>query len=213
MFPLADARGPRPRLRRAPDARRPAAQVPEHARTARCSPRARSSTGSTMPGGRSPQPARRSWSRATPTCSMLHQAGVERVVASMGTALTERQVARAAAGLLGTVRLAFDADAAGQEASLRGMELAQRARAAGAGGLAARRPGPGRRAPPSAGGLRAALEPPSGALPDLPGRAGRWSRASARRALPACAGAAAPRRRQSVERDERGADGVRPARI
>jgi DNA primase len=57
---------------------------------------------------------------------MLHQAGVERVVASMGTALTERQVAELRR-LCSTVRLAFDADAAGQEASLRGMELAQRA--------------------------------------------------------------------------------------
>jgi DNA primase len=57
---------------------------------------------------------------------MLHQAGVERVVASMGTALTERQVAELRR-VCSTVRLAFDADAAGQEASLRGMELAQRA--------------------------------------------------------------------------------------
>ncbi len=57
---------------------------------------------------------------------LLHQAGEQRAVASMGTALTERQV-RELARVCSTVRLAFDADAAGQAASLRGMELAQAA--------------------------------------------------------------------------------------
>jgi len=52
----------------------------------------------------------------------LRQSGFEPVVASMGTALTERQLRE-----LGRTRrlfLCFDADAAGQEATLRGMELA-----------------------------------------------------------------------------------------
>ncbi|MDX6549695.1 MAG: primase [Gaiellales bacterium] len=54
---------------------------------------------------------------------MLHQAGIDRAVASMGTALTEGQVGELRR-LCSTVYLAFDADAAGQEASLRGMEMA-----------------------------------------------------------------------------------------
>jgi DNA primase len=55
---------------------------------------------------------------------MLHQGGIERAVASMGTALTDGQVTELRR-LCSTVFLAFDADAAGQEASLRGMELAR----------------------------------------------------------------------------------------
>ncbi len=56
----------------------------------------------------------------------LHQAGLHESVASMGTALTEQQVRELGrlAGA-GTLYLAFDADAAGQEAAVRGMELAQ----------------------------------------------------------------------------------------
>jgi DNA primase len=54
----------------------------------------------------------------------LHQSGIERAVASMGTALTDGQVTELRR-LCSTVFLAFDADAAGQEASLRGMELAR----------------------------------------------------------------------------------------
>src|SRR5262245_1637527 len=53
----------------------------------------------------------------------LRQAGFEPVVASMGTALTERQL-RELGRLTRRVFLCFDADAAGQEATLRGMELA-----------------------------------------------------------------------------------------
>src|SRR5204862_6384628 len=53
----------------------------------------------------------------------LHQAGMMNAVASMGTALTAHQV-NELRRLCSTVLLAFDADAAGQEASLRGMELA-----------------------------------------------------------------------------------------
>jgi len=53
----------------------------------------------------------------------LRQAGLEPVVASMGTALTERQL-RELARLTQRVFLCFDADAAGEDATLRGMELA-----------------------------------------------------------------------------------------
>jgi DNA primase len=55
----------------------------------------------------------------------LRQAGLEPVVASMGTALTERQL-RELVRLTQRVFLCFDADAAGEEATLRGMELALR---------------------------------------------------------------------------------------
>jgi DNA primase len=55
----------------------------------------------------------------------LRQAGLEPVVASMGTALTERQLAELAK-LTRRVYLCFDGDAAGEDATLRGMELALR---------------------------------------------------------------------------------------
>ncbi len=53
----------------------------------------------------------------------LRQAGFEPVVASMGTALTEAHL-RELGRLTRRVFLCFDADAAGQDATLRGMELA-----------------------------------------------------------------------------------------
>jgi DNA primase len=53
----------------------------------------------------------------------LRQAGFEPVVASMGTALTESQL-RELGRLTRRVFLCFDSDKAGQEATLRGMELA-----------------------------------------------------------------------------------------
>ena len=53
----------------------------------------------------------------------LRQAGFEPVVASMGTALTDRQL-RELGRLTKKLYLCFDADAAGQDATLRGMELA-----------------------------------------------------------------------------------------
>jgi DNA primase len=53
----------------------------------------------------------------------LRQAGFEPVVASMGTALTDRQL-RELGRLTRRLYLCFDADAAGQDATLRGMELA-----------------------------------------------------------------------------------------
>jgi DNA primase len=55
----------------------------------------------------------------------LRQAGFLPVVASMGTALTEAQL-RELARLTKRLFLCFDADAAGQDATLRGMELAVR---------------------------------------------------------------------------------------
>jgi len=55
---------------------------------------------------------------------MLHQVGIENAVASMGTALTDQQVKQLRQSC-STLLLAFDADAAGEEASIRGMELAQ----------------------------------------------------------------------------------------
>src|SRR4051794_7221782 len=53
----------------------------------------------------------------------LRQAGFEPVVASMGTALTEQQL-RELQRLSKNLSLAFDGDAAGESATLRGMELA-----------------------------------------------------------------------------------------
>jgi DNA primase len=53
----------------------------------------------------------------------LSQAGIEPVVASMGTALTERQL-KELNRLTARVWLCFDGDAAGEAATLRGMELA-----------------------------------------------------------------------------------------
>ena len=55
----------------------------------------------------------------------LRQAKLEPVVASMGTALTERQLSELSR-LTSRVFLCFDADAAGEDATLRGMELALR---------------------------------------------------------------------------------------
>jgi DNA primase len=54
----------------------------------------------------------------------LHQAGTANSVASMGTALTKNQVTELKR-VCSTVLLAFDSDAAGEEASLRGMALAE----------------------------------------------------------------------------------------
>jgi DNA primase len=53
----------------------------------------------------------------------LRQAGLEPVVASMGTALTERQL-KELSRLTRRLFLCFDSDAAGEDATLRGMELA-----------------------------------------------------------------------------------------
>src|ERR671937_1450500 len=58
-----------------------------------------------------------------PDVLALRQAGIEPVVASMGTALTERQL-KELARLTTRLWLCFDGDAAGEAATLRGMELA-----------------------------------------------------------------------------------------
>src|SRR5919198_598352 len=58
-----------------------------------------------------------------PDVIALRQAGIEPVVASMGTALTERQL-KELGRLTKRVVLCFDGDAAGEAATLRGMELA-----------------------------------------------------------------------------------------
>jgi len=55
---------------------------------------------------------------------MLHQAGIENVVCSMGTALTERQLGELAK-LGDRVLLAMDSDSAGQKAMLRAEEVAR----------------------------------------------------------------------------------------
>ena len=55
---------------------------------------------------------------------MAHQCGFTNVVASLGTALTESQL-RGLARLAGNLILALDADAAGSEATLRGLETAR----------------------------------------------------------------------------------------
>jgi DNA primase len=55
----------------------------------------------------------------------LHQRGLEAAIASMGTSLTEPQL-RELRRLTRRLYLCFDADAAGTEATLRGMELANR---------------------------------------------------------------------------------------
>ncbi len=56
---------------------------------------------------------------------MAHQHGFTNVVASMGTALTESQV-RTLRRLTKSFMLAMDADAAGEEASLRGLEVVKK---------------------------------------------------------------------------------------
>src|SRR4029079_508916 len=54
----------------------------------------------------------------------LHAAGFEHAVASMGTSLTDEQL-RELKRLCSELVLAFDADAAGQEATLRGLRRAE----------------------------------------------------------------------------------------
>jgi DNA primase len=60
-----------------------------------------------------------------PDVMALRQAGLEPVVASMGTALTEQQL-KELSRLTRQLYLCFDADAAGEAATLRGMELADK---------------------------------------------------------------------------------------
>ena len=58
-----------------------------------------------------------------PDAIALRQAGFEPAIAAMGTALTEAHL-RELYRLTKNLALCFDADAAGQDATLRGMELA-----------------------------------------------------------------------------------------
>src|SRR5690606_19647954 len=63
-----------------------------------------------------------------------HQAGFTNVVAQMGTALTEAQLKRLAPRWARKIVLALDADAAGQNATIRGLEVAREALQADYGG-------------------------------------------------------------------------------
>ena len=54
----------------------------------------------------------------------LHQRGIQNVVAAMGTSLTDRQI-RTLKRFSNNIVLALDADAAGAEATLRGLEVAR----------------------------------------------------------------------------------------
>ena len=56
----------------------------------------------------------------------LHQRGIQNVVAAMGTSLTDRQI-RGLKRFSSNIVLALDADAAGAEATLRGLEVARAA--------------------------------------------------------------------------------------
>lgn len=56
----------------------------------------------------------------------LHQRGIQNVLAAMGTSLTDRQI-RALKRFSSNIVLALDADAAGAEATLRGLEVARTA--------------------------------------------------------------------------------------
>ena len=117
---------PRARLRRAHAGRRQT-QVPQLARDAAL-PQER---GALRPrqgqGERRARRSRLSSSRATPTCSRSCRPGSRNVVASMGTALTEQQLA-ACARYTRNLYLCFDADAAGLGAMSRALGLAQQAR-------------------------------------------------------------------------------------
>ena len=79
----------------------------------------------------------------------LAQAGHPNVVASQGTALTERQL-RLLRGLSRNVVLLFDSDAAGEGAALRGVQIAEREGLHGAGRRAAEGPRPRRCRDPAA---------------------------------------------------------------
>ena len=70
----------------------------------------------------------------------LHQAGYENVVSPMGTALTEHQL-RLLKRFTRRIILALDADAAGEKATLRGLELGARQRPAGTSLAASSHPG------------------------------------------------------------------------
>ena len=124
MFPLCDARGrvvgfQARKLARTIRSRGSTSTPPR----ATSSTRDRSCTGCTSRRRRSRSRTSRAVVEGNTDVIALRQAGFEPVVASMGTALTERQL-RELGRLTRKIFLCFDADAAGQEATLRGMELA-----------------------------------------------------------------------------------------
>ena len=121
------------RRRARPDRRLPGAQAPrgrpaarevrQLARDASSSTSRRSSTGSTSPRTAIAKQERAVVVEGNTDVIALRQAGFEPVVASMGTALTERQL-KELQRLTRRLYLCFDGDAAGEAATLRGMELA-----------------------------------------------------------------------------------------
>jgi DNA primase len=55
-------------------------------------------------------------------CVSLFQAGIENVVASSGTSLTDEQI-RLLSNYTNTIYLVYDADSAGAKAMLRGVDM------------------------------------------------------------------------------------------
>ena len=106
------------RLRRAHPARGRGLEVLELHRQRRSTPRARCSTGSTGPRAPSSTPTRSSCARATPTSSASPRPGCPLAVATCGTSLTEEHF-KALKSFAQRIVLAFDADAAGQNAAAR----------------------------------------------------------------------------------------------
>ena len=121
----ADRRArPRARLRRPRDAGRGGREVHQLARDGAPSRRASCCTGCTRPGPRSGAAGRAIVVEGYTDVIQLHAAGFDNAVAAMGTSLTEEQL-RELKRLCGELVLAFDADAAGQDAALRGLRLAE----------------------------------------------------------------------------------------
>ena len=169
------------------------------------------------------QPRTRSWcARGTPTSSGCFEAGVERAVATCGTALAEEHV-KLLRGFASRVVLAFDADGAGQSAAGRFYEWERRleidvAVAALPSGLRPRRAGPDRPRRPAAGrrGGQAVPPVPAGADPrrrravhpggpgpggrHRPGGGGRAPRQPGPRPVPDAGGRAVPARAAAAAR-------------
>ena len=78
----------------------------------------------------------------------MHQSGIENVVASSGTSLTEGQI-RLISRFTRNVTVIYDGDAAGIKASLRGIDMILRRRTECPGGAAARRRRPRLLCPPA----------------------------------------------------------------
>ncbi len=127
-LPLADhvpaCRHPRAgaRLRRAGDARGPAAEVPEHLRQ-RVYHKGLHLYGADLARAHAARAGEVILCEGYTDVIALHQAGMRNAVGLMGTALTGEQVGELAR-MAQTVLLALDADSAGQEAMLRASTLA-----------------------------------------------------------------------------------------